>query len=638
MKKTYWIYTTSAVYEVIVHNEDNDVWKLYLEKNDYINALKYCKDAKQKDKVYIAHADDLFKKRKYQQSAKYYAMSSITFEQATLKFITKKEKDALMIYLLAKLRQINDNYKTQKCLIATWLVELYLAKINQCKEMASSVAYTSTFHNNRNNNTNVKSQSALEHYQYREAKVKAEFKELLKTYQDYFHRDTVYKLISSHGHHDELIYYATLINDNDRLVSYWIEERNWMKVLEILGKQTNLDMYYKYSPILMEHIPRETVDIWMLNPNLNPRMLIPSLLRYDHKTSLNKITQHQAIRYLLHVVNNQNSTDPAVYNSLLTLYATSPTNDETALLSFLKNEGREMLYNPEYALRLCSQYGKIQSCIHLYSLMGLYEEAVHLALKIGDLDLARIQADKPFGDVELQKRLWLAISKYVIQQKRDIKKALEYLKQSNILKIEDILPFFPDFVLIDEFKSHIYKTLEECNQKIGTLKLEMDEATKSANNIRLDIRNLKSRCSQLDYKDQCCICDFPLMTRLFYVFPCGHSYHADCLKNKVLKNLSYRKISRISYINEQLALDVKKQNKIQNEILNFEANPSRDNSIIDAKKEEYKKINRRIEKLKNEYGDIIANDCLYCGNIMIDSIDQPFISTEEAIIADSWKL
>lgn len=61
----------------------------------------------------------------------------------------------------------------------------------------------------------------------------------------------------------------------------------------------------------------------------------------------------------------------------------------------------------------------------------------------------------------------------------------------------------------------------------------MDEATKSANNIRLDIRNLKSRCSQLDYKDQCCICNFPLMTRLFYVFPCDHSYHADCLKNKV---------------------------------------------------------------------------------------------------------
>jgi len=29
---------------------------------------------------------------------------------------------------------------------------------------------------------------------------------------------------------------------------------------------------------------------------------------------------------------------------------------------------------------------------------------------------------------------------------------MEFLKQSDLLKIEDILPFFPDFVLIDDFK------------------------------------------------------------------------------------------------------------------------------------------------------------------------------------------
>ena len=30
--------------------------------------------------------------------------------------------------------------------------------------------------------------------------------------------------------------------------------------------------------------------------------------------------------------------------------------------------------------------------------------------------------------------------------------AMEFLQQSDLLKIEDILPFFPDFVLIDDFK------------------------------------------------------------------------------------------------------------------------------------------------------------------------------------------
>lgn len=77
-----------------------------------------------------------------------------------------------------------------------------------------------------------------------------------------------------------------------------------------------------------------------------------------------------------------NNTDPAIHNFLLTLYATQRTTDEAALLTFLKNEGSEMHYNLDYALRLCTQNGRTQSCVHIYSQMGLYEEAVNLALKV----------------------------------------------------------------------------------------------------------------------------------------------------------------------------------------------------------------------------------------------------------------
>lgn len=41
-----------------------------------------------------------------------------------------------------------------------------------------------------------------------------------------------------------------------------------------------------------------------------------------------------------------------------------------------------MHYNLDYALRLCTQNGRNQSCVHIYSQMGLYEEAVNLALKV----------------------------------------------------------------------------------------------------------------------------------------------------------------------------------------------------------------------------------------------------------------
>jgi hypothetical protein len=49
-----------------------------------------------------------------------------------------------------------------------------------------------------------------------------------------------------------------------------------------------------------------------------------------------------------------------------------------------------MHYNLDYALRLCTQNGRTQSCVHIYSQMGLYEEAVNLALKVY-LPVARIR-------------------------------------------------------------------------------------------------------------------------------------------------------------------------------------------------------------------------------------------------------
>ena len=41
-------------------------------------------------------------------------------------------------------------------------------------------------------------------------------------------------------------------------------------------------MYYDFSPILMRHAPRETVDAWMSRRNkLEPVKLIPALVQYN---------------------------------------------------------------------------------------------------------------------------------------------------------------------------------------------------------------------------------------------------------------------------------------------------------------------------------------------------------------------
>ena len=44
------------------------------------------------------------------------------------------------------------------------------------------------------------------------------------------------------------------------------------------------------------------------------------------------------------------------------------------------------------------------------------------------------------------------VARHVVEEEKDIKRAMEFLHECDLLKIEDILPFFPDFVTIDHFK------------------------------------------------------------------------------------------------------------------------------------------------------------------------------------------
>ena len=75
---------------------------------------------------------------------------------------------------------------------------------------------------------------------------------------------------------------------------------------------------------------------------------------------------------------------------------------------------------------------------------------------------------------ELRKRLWLRIARHVVTEKDDIRAAINLMAQSDgLLKIEDILPFFPGFARIDDFKDEICNALDGYNQHITNLKEEM---------------------------------------------------------------------------------------------------------------------------------------------------------------------
>lgn len=235
-----------------------------------------------------------------------------------------------------------------------------------------------------------------------------------------------------------------------------------------------------------------------------------------------------------------------------------------------------------------------------------------------DVELAKQQADKPDeDDNDLRKKLWLRIARHVVEEEKDVKRAMEFLHDCELLKIEDILPFFPDFVTIDHFKDAIVTSLQEYNHHIEQLKEEMDDATKSAEEIRKEIQSFRNKYAFVSATDKCAACNFPLMARSFYLFPCHHKFHSDCLIGEVLPNLTSKKRQRVEELQRKVA---------ENEDSRASSVGVRGDNSTDKSKD-----------TKAELDDLVASECIYCGDLMVRSIDQPFLDEgDEDLVLSGW--
>eukprot|EP00795_Rhopilema_esculentum_P013011 gene13011-3779_t len=708
VKKTVWVFTELAIYQYVINKESRNVWRIYLDQGKYELAKDYCRDPAQTDIVIRKQAEQLFSDKRYEQAAAFYALTQISFEEVALKFIQVKTPEALKTFLLKKMVNLKPQDRTQMTMILTWLIELYLNQIGELKDQGS------------------KSRTELERLQEDFRKLLAQSKvkhcleqnrqltyDLLASHGDtenmiffamimqgkfyfikpVFHINPQIAPVAaiqflSNGSpvlhspvHPILVALAPVAHIPvvpsklpsatclsaikvyyGRVISHHIQQDDFKSALEVLRKQGDNELFYKFSPVLMQQIPKETVDAWKQR-NLDPRKLIPALVTHEQQTDVSYVSttflSHvpsllsltmsfhlasckvivlyarlpyansedfillpniyqlsqipEAIEYLEHCVYSLLNEDQAIHNYLISLYC--KLDDEKPLLRYLIGRGDDqdlVPYDMKYALRLCSENNKQEACVHIYSAMGLYEEAVDLALKV-DVEKAKIYADKPEEDDALRKKLWLKVARHVVESQLDIGRAMELLNECNLLKIEDILPFFPDFVTIDQFKEAICKSLQEYNKHIDQLKNDMQDATDSARVVREEIHEIRNRYGTIGAHEKCAVCQYPLLTRSFYFFPCSHVFHSDCLVNEVSHHIKDKQRKKIEEI----------QAKLANLTLTSSASMSTVSGSITPGNASAK------EQLKSELDDIVASECIYCGDVMIRSLDKPFIEESE---------
>lgn len=591
-KDTFWLFTQRDIFEIVITDEARHIWKIMLANKQFDKAAQFATTPTQRDTVAAVSGDHLLAQAKYSAAANAYGASSKPFEEVALAFLDHGADDALRRYLLVKLSSLKRSSTMQRIMIASWLVELFMAKLDSLDDHLS----TKTVNTATNEQSSLDSDVTI-------SSLRKEYQDFITKYKTDLDAKTTYELINSHGREEELLFFATANQDYSYILAYLAERERWQEAMTIVKKQTEPEVFYRYSNVLMEFMPVEFIDVVMRQTNLDPSALIPALLHYDKLVKV-PLAQNQAVRYLQFCVNHQQCTDTAVHNTLISIYASNSSSDESALLAYLdlQSSTRERNYDPDFALRLCIAHECIQSCVHIYSDMHQYASAVDVALAHDQIDLAARAADLPKSDTALRKKLWLRVARKVISKSDGIKPALDFLKQCELLRVEDLIPFFPDFVVIDDFKDEICDALEGYSRQIEALKTDMDQSVDTAQHIRDEIAALSLRYAIVEPGERCWSCSLPLLMRQFFVFPCQHAFHADCLGKMVVDMAG--------------AVQGKRIRELQAEI---------GRGVVSGKKK---------ERLVKEYDSLIAASCVLCSELAVKRIDQPFIT--EADDKNEW--
>ncbi|KJH46897.1 hypothetical protein DICVIV_07023 [Dictyocaulus viviparus] len=403
-------------------------------------------------------------------------------------------------------------------------------------------------------------------------------------------KNAVYNLMSTHADFDSQLFVARQIGDCEKIIDIHLIREHYMEALETLKSQ-----------------------------------------------ALN------AIKYLEWAVNEpQNSGNVELHNLLLLLYAQFlPKRFHDYLVECGMNKAT-VPYDLDFAMRTCEQYKLYKSTVHLLCVEGMFKEAVELALKMFDedgVDLAKqcahlmdpdeddyIMGLEPLYSVEQRRRIWLKIAAFVIKKNGKAGESIGLLKESgDVLSIQDVLPFFPEFTKIEEFKEPLCECLREHSVKIQELQQAMNDATLTAKEIREKTHRLRNRVTIIKAGDSCAKCERSLVGRPFYAHSCRHFFHRECLEEAMMPYLNEESKSRLS------DLTTREKRLLSQLQAADQLSPSNDSF--------YAEREARYEKVSSEINEILGSQCPLCGINAIELIDKPFF-TDEEFEADrkSWEI
>ena len=182
---------------------------------------------------------------------------------------------------------------------------------------------------------------------------------------------------------------------------------------------------------------------------------------------------------------------------------------------------------------------------------------------------------------------------------------MDSLKASEgVLQIEDVLEYMSDVNDIDQFKDEICSTLENFSSKIDGLRSEMHELAESTESIVSELEVMKKRGYGFSTIQRCEYCNDAIFARPFYIFPCSHGYHSDCIMKKLSHHLEPVQVEAVVDLQEKLKIAAKRAQDLDRRAM------------------------IQQEYLQNEIDGYIAAECPLCGDAMVRSVGKSLINEE----------
>ena len=643
------IYNKKNIYKIPLDNENENLYEDYIQKGDYKTALLLKKDDKiLTPSLHKLYGDSLFEQKKYLDAAIEYAFSNEVFEHVCIKFLKINKTEALIRYIILIMQ-----------------FRLYHAKKEKTK---------SENENDEGDNNETKDESKKEQFVERFLlhswilellteklenesgdELVAEIKDITR-YENigskYISTNLVYNILNLFNKQKELITFATLKKDYESIISSLISRKKINQAFEqfnslFCGDEGAFDsklkkIFFTYGNILMKENIGKTIDslINYFRPE-NPEDLIRILI----SPNLNSITENKknfdiVMKYIKELKKKpykikDKEFNLTKYQNLHNLYIllisqSKIGSDKESFLRNLKNiidifilskQGKitdKIYFDINFAKKIFKEKDDRKSkeilCL-IYFLLNQYLDSIDVAIE-NNFEEMLLYLTKNIEEEKFRKKIWLKIFQYEKNKENGLEKAKEVIKKSDgIIKIEDIIPLMSDSEKLNDFKEELMKCIEYSKESELKLNNEIREFNEANNLINKDIDFSEKKAVKKKFTDlRCSKCNKSINSgknSKFFLFPCQHIFDLQCLID-IYMEFKMSKLGDEKF-NEKVGVIKDFLRKIKE---------------LEGKNEEkFKEF--MLNNHKKMLYDYLNDECLLCGQEMIDSTQIDFNSDEK---------